>query len=1083
MTVLDTWEELQRHFEKIAQLESSLEEGKRSVAARRDQWLSGNGELEQLQTTEDWIKGLMGSFNDLRADQKDAIMSAASVPRSQEIFSRINALRYDRGAKRSALYSACCSGLKYIKARRAQIAQDAAGAVLSERAGSGQMTIGEVLQDMRDEIALEKDYIARELQTGDFRRMLDLAFRDEDLGREPVSVPTADAETFVPWYLPTDVLLSDLSASIPKAIPDVRSLREPISVSLRCEKEDDAAAREYLLALCLKLLLKMTPVEDRVVFLDGTSHNPGNWTFPSGSELLLPFAREDGKGFVFFARDEEEEKIALEKLKQLNPLNGAASHPHRFLLVYGYPDRISGIAASEIGQLIANSDSRGISVILVSSPKASRDASYSRVNTEFSILLQADGEVYLRRPDGDPVKILLPRLRRSRLDESSMDRLIAAYQQLAQLPPVDFLAMDLLGHAPRRKKPSERFYAKLPFAIDKNTGEVFYAEFDTKEQPYAFFTAPSGAGKTSALHMMISALITQAHPDDVELWLLDMKGVEFTDYRCVPHVRYILSSGSEAVGKRYVLDILDRLESEYLRRSDLCSKYHVQEVRSLPDDCREYIPMLLVVLDEYAIIDGQISGTIEYMNKLQRLLRLGRAMGMFMIFSSQTYDTSAMGDTAANIQTRIGMYSLDSPMGLRFYPADMPRPAIGQKSLPKFHSIYTCKRRSGQVSFYLQHLRFDKGTDLPKVFAHVKKEFSGYRVLDKTTQISLDEHEYVRKAFVFAPKDSSAFQAFAPQLQSANQGVARRLMDGGNTMLLHPGLPCSLANTKSAKLLKQRKENILSVIRVSANSEDPDLDTEAAAAMLKSALLFGAKAEIWTSRESALFLTGDRYRLWEEIPCYFPDTLIRRMTQLKERLGKDERRLVLVLDPNLILEELQLLAQAETRAPAAPQPTESIFGFSAPPAPAPDDEEGLSPIRRMARAAQRSSMPNLDLSGPASPAQDKKPDPLKLLGELLQDGPQNGLHFMLQLKEFEELDRLRDKSDLMTGQIYSIKNFRHVLSADVHENDLRIPYLYQRASLSEGLLFYSCDDTVTIYKPFLFGLPQRAASYIDSTDE
>lgn len=67
----------------------------------------------------------------------------------------------------------------------------------------------------------------------------------------------------------------------------------------------------------------------------------------------------------------------------------------------------------------------------------------------------------------------------------------------------------------------------------------------------------AGSGKSTLLHTIISGLIMNYHPDEVELWLMDFKMLEFKRYvdHRPPHVKYILLEKSEDL----VFDIIDHL--------------------------------------------------------------------------------------------------------------------------------------------------------------------------------------------------------------------------------------------------------------------------------------------------------------------------------------------------------------------------------------------------------------------------------------------------------------------------------------------------------------------------------------------
>ena len=86
---------------------------------------------------------------------------------------------------------------------------------------------------------------------------------------------------------------------------------------------------------------------------------------------------------------------------------------------------------------------------------------------------------------------------------------------------------------------------------------------------------PSGSGKSTLLHTIISGLVMNYHPDELELWLLDFKMLEFSRYmtHTPPHVKYVLLEKSEEV----VFDIIDRLQEILEERKRIFDRRHYSQ--------------------------------------------------------------------------------------------------------------------------------------------------------------------------------------------------------------------------------------------------------------------------------------------------------------------------------------------------------------------------------------------------------------------------------------------------------------------------------------------------------------------------
>ena len=99
-------------------------------------------------------------------------------------------------------------------------------------------------------------------------------------------------------------------------------------------------------------------------------------------------------------------------------------------------------------------------------------------------------------------------------------------------------------HLPDRSK-DKRKTVSVPFAIDEDDN-VISCSFEN-ELFAAFMMGASRSGKSTLLHTIIGGLMMNYHPDELELWLLDFKMLEFKKYAVhrAPHIKYILLNYAE----------------------------------------------------------------------------------------------------------------------------------------------------------------------------------------------------------------------------------------------------------------------------------------------------------------------------------------------------------------------------------------------------------------------------------------------------------------------------------------------------------------------------------------------------------
>lgn len=195
----------------------------------------------------------------------------------------------------------------------------------------------------------------------------------------------------------------------------------------------------------------------------------------------------------------------------------------------------------------------------------------------------------------------------------------------------------------------------LPYGVDSR-GQLHSISFDN-ENFAGYLMGASGSGKSTLLHTLITGIIRDYHPDDVELWLADFKMSEFAQYidPMPPHVKYILLDESPEL----VFDLIDKLTEKMMERQRFFMKNRsMKKVENVPSDI--YMPVIFLILDEFSIMSQAINNapTDEYKLKLQNLLAKGRALGIKFIFSSQTFIRGIAGLTPtakAQIQMRIAM--------------------------------------------------------------------------------------------------------------------------------------------------------------------------------------------------------------------------------------------------------------------------------------------------------------------------------------------------------------------------------------------------------------------------------------------
>lgn len=185
---------------------------------------------------------------------------------------------------------------------------------------------------------------------------------------------------------------------------------------------------------------------------------------------------------------------------------------------------------------------------------------------------------------------------------------------------------------------------RIPFAIDKNYKPVYF-EIGGNAPTHALIAGSTGSGKSVALHTLIMQIVHNYHPDDVEIWAIDYKAVEFSSYidHCSPHFRVIAHDTSS----EFSLSLIDLLYQEYEKRQQQFLDAKVKNINEYRQVRGKYsMPRIIAVIDEFQLMTQAVqeySGNIDYRTRLENLLRLTRAMGISFVLCSQTIASGLSG--------------------------------------------------------------------------------------------------------------------------------------------------------------------------------------------------------------------------------------------------------------------------------------------------------------------------------------------------------------------------------------------------------------------------------------------------------
>ena len=197
---------------------------------------------------------------------------------------------------------------------------------------------------------------------------------------------------------------------------------------------------------------------------------------------------------------------------------------------------------------------------------------------------------------------------------------------------------------------------ELPVLIKNYPGGEKYKLVMDSSTPRAhtLLTGGIGSGKTTFLYMIISSIVMNYHPDDVEIWLVDYGRVSFKKYAVTrpKHVRFVGLEKTEA----FTYSFLEYVDDFFTKRSQLFKKENIHSLtqyRNMHGDLS--LPRVVLIIDEFHVMTQHAKESSTHNKILENILREYRKYGLSCIFSDQTCNTGLTADGAKQIANRLAM--------------------------------------------------------------------------------------------------------------------------------------------------------------------------------------------------------------------------------------------------------------------------------------------------------------------------------------------------------------------------------------------------------------------------------------------
>ena len=180
----------------------------------------------------------------------------------------------------------------------------------------------------------------------------------------------------------------------------------------------------------------------------------------------------------------------------------------------------------------------------------------------------------------------------------------------------------------------------VSIGLDVNDKHRVTFKLDSDHFTHGFVLGKSGSGKSALLNNIICSAIMKYSPEDLMLYLMDFKGVEFNTYRGLKHTKAVFVDANDP---HMTLEVVRELYEEYERRMALFAKEGVKQIKSYNEKFPNHrLPQILFVADECQVmLKRTATSGLEYqiqkeiIDKLIGLARLGRAGGIHLLLATQ----------------------------------------------------------------------------------------------------------------------------------------------------------------------------------------------------------------------------------------------------------------------------------------------------------------------------------------------------------------------------------------------------------------------------------------------------------------
>jgi len=185
----------------------------------------------------------------------------------------------------------------------------------------------------------------------------------------------------------------------------------------------------------------------------------------------------------------------------------------------------------------------------------------------------------------------------------------------------------------------------------KDNGETVEFNLDVDKHAHAFVIGKTGSGKSRFLHDIIISMISKYSPEDIELYLIDFKGIEFNPYRNIKHSRVVLVNRAD---EQITFEIINEINEKLDERRKLFGATDEVKLSEYNNNNKEnHLPQILLIVDECQVLFEDRPDNPRLQDKMLKVIKRiateGRASGVHLLMATQSLtNASQLGSGILN---------------------------------------------------------------------------------------------------------------------------------------------------------------------------------------------------------------------------------------------------------------------------------------------------------------------------------------------------------------------------------------------------------------------------------------------------